>query len=440
MHSWTSPDIPLLPGQAPTPRLFNQASGEIEPAPGTGGTAGLYVCGITPYDATHLGHASTYLAFDTLNRLWRDAGLTVDYAQNVTDVDDPLLERATATGVNWRELAASQTDLFRGDMEALRVIAPTSYVAVTEVVDEIGAAAAQLVEAGFAYTVPTPDALQRGAEDVYFDAAHAESATSWFLGMESRYDHATMLELFAQRGGDPDRAGKRDALDPLLWRVAREGEPEWPSAVGSGRPGWHIECAVIALKCVGENFAVQGGGADLIFPHHEFSAAHATALTGQPFASIHAHTGMVAYQGEKMSKSLGNLVLVSRLRAAGVDVRVIRLALLAHHYRSDWEYTDADLALASDRLARWSAAAQDAGTAVPADAEAGTAAGTVAGTGAVAGAAALTLLGSLRAALAADLDTPAALALLDGWFAAADAVPALVVDAVDALLGIRLTD
>ncbi|RFA14669.1 cysteine--1-D-myo-inosityl 2-amino-2-deoxy-alpha-D-glucopyranoside ligase [Subtercola boreus] len=421
MHSWPSPDVPALSSRGPVPRLFNQASGQIEAAPGTDGTAGLYVCGITPYDATHLGHASTYLAFDTLNRLWRAAGLTVSYTQNVTDVDDPLLERATATGVDWRELAASQTDLFRGDMEALRILPPANYIAVTEVVDEIGQAVAELIGSGFAYGVPTPDARNDDARDVYFDSARAAEATSWFLGLESRYDRATMLDQFAQRGGDPERPGKRDPLDPLLWRVARDGEPEWPSAVGAGRPGWHIECAVIALDHVGRDFAVQGGGSDLIFPHHEFSAAHATALTGEPFASIHAHTGMVAYQGEKMSKSLGNLVLVSKLRAAGVDARTIRLALLGHHYRSDWEYTDADLERATARLDRWMAAAAMADeheTASTPDAVA--------------------LVTRLLEALADDLDTPRALTLLDEWFETARVVPAVIVDAIDALLGIRI--
>ncbi|MEA9983771.1 MULTISPECIES: cysteine--1-D-myo-inosityl 2-amino-2-deoxy-alpha-D-glucopyranoside ligase [Subtercola] len=421
MHSWRSPDVPALPGPGPVPRLFNQATGTVEPAPGTDGTAGLYVCGITPYDATHLGHASTYLAFDTLNRLWRDAGLTVNYAQNVTDIDDPLLERAAATGVDWRELAASQTDLFRGDMVALRVIAPQHYIAVTEVIDEVSDAAAALLAQGFAYTVETPDAQTPGDSDLYFDSRRADQATSWFLGLESRYDRDTMLSLFAERGGDPLRPGKRDPLDPLLWRAAREGEPSWPSLLGAGRPGWHIECSVIALQHVGTSFAVQGGGSDLIFPHHEFSAAHATALTGQPFASIHAHSGMVAYEGEKMSKSLGNLVLVSKLRAAGVDARAIRLALLAHHYRSDWEYTDADLEVASGRLARYTAWLDGSGDASTADSDAAA------------------LVERLRERLSNDLDTPGALAELDAWFDTATAVPDLVVDAIDALLGIRLT-
>ncbi|CAN5133834.1 cysteine--1-D-myo-inosityl 2-amino-2-deoxy-alpha-D-glucopyranoside ligase [soil metagenome] len=432
MHSWPLPDIPSLPGSGPVPRLFNQASGLVEAAPGTDGVAGLYVCGITPYDATHLGHASTYLAFDTLNRLWRDAGLTVNYAQNVTDVDDPLLERAAATGADWRELAASQTDLFREDMTALRIIPPQNYVAVTDVVGEIAEAAAELLRRGFAYTVESPDALTAGCSDLYFDSHRAAEATSWFPGFESGYDQAVMLELFARRGGDPDRAGKRHRLDPLLWRVARAGEPQWPApeAIGAGRPGWHLECSVIAVKHLGTDFAVQGGGSDLIFPHHEYSAAHATALTGQPFASIHAHAGMVAYQGEKMSKSLGNLVLVSRLRAANVDTRVIRLALLAHHYRSDWEYTDTDLERAAARLARYTAAAAVTTAGYAPRADDSSAAQTVA--------ASTALVQALRSRLSEDLDTPGALEELDAYFSEAGLVPGLVVDAVDALLGIRL--
>ncbi|QWT23246.1 cysteine--1-D-myo-inosityl 2-amino-2-deoxy-alpha-D-glucopyranoside ligase [Subtercola sp. PAMC28395] len=422
MHSWPRPDVPSLRGTGPVPHIFNQASGTVDEARATDGVAGLYVCGITPYDATHLGHASTYLAFDTLNRLWLDAGYTVNYAQNVTDIDDPLLERATATGVDWRELAESQTDLFRADMTALRVIPPQNYVAVTDVIDDIAAAAAELLGLGFAYQVETPDALHPGARDLYFDSEQTAHATSWFLGLESRYDHSTMLELFAQRGGDPDRPGKRHVLDPLVWRVARADEPQWPApeSIGAGRPGWHIECSVIAVKHLGPDFAVQGGGSDLIFPHHEYSAAHATALTGQPFASIHAHSGMVAYQGEKMSKSLGNLVLVSKLRESGVDTRVIRLALLAHHYRSDWEYTDADLDQAGARLAAYSVPTAAGEPDRPKDERADA------------------LVAALRSALRDDLGTPGALALLDEYFGSVDETSALVFEAMDALLGIRV--
>ena len=227
-----------------------------------------------------------------------------------------------------------------------------------------------------------------------------------------------MLALFAERGGDPGRAGKRDPLDPLLWRAARDGDPSWPSKVGAGRPGWHIECSVIALKELGADFTVQGGGSDLVFPHHDMSAGHAAALSGHPLAGVYSHAGMVAYRGEKMSKSLGNLVLVSGLRASGTDPRAIRLALLAHHYRSDWEWTDGELRDAEARLERWTSAFR-----VPA-------APGQAGAGAV--------VERLRAALTDDLDTPRALALVDA--AAEDALddPALLARAIDALLGVAL--
>jgi len=427
VRAWNRPDIPVLPGRSALPRLFDTASAsQIEVA--TGETARLYVCGITPYDATHIGHANTYLAFDTLQRVWRDAGLPVRYAQNVTDVDDPLLDRARDTGVDWRELAASQVELFRADMEALRIVPPDDYVAVTEVIDEVAEAVAELLRLGLAYRLPVDDAGddatgdEATGEDVYFDVAAASAAGpgGWHLGAESRLDGPAMLRMFAAHGGDPDRAGKRGTLDPLLWRAERPGEPVWETVVGRGRPGWHIECSVIALSRLGEDFAVQGGGSDLLFPHHEMSAAHASALSGAPLARCFSHAGMIGYQGEKMSKSLGNLVLVSRLREAGHDPAAVRLALLAHHYRSDWEWTPADLDAAERRLACWRAAAS-----AP-DATTGTSVGTE------------RMLADLRAALADDLDTPAALAAVD---AAAESGPgdaALFTDAVDALLGIRL--
>jgi L-cysteine:1D-myo-inositol 2-amino-2-deoxy-alpha-D-glucopyranoside ligase len=366
------------------------------------------VCGITPYDATHLGHAGTYLAFDTLVRLWRDGGLDVRYVQNVTDVDDPLLERATVTGVDWRELAADQVELFRRDMESLRIVPPTDYVAVTDVVDPVADAVGRLLDNGLAYR------LDDGTGDIYFDTAAAAS-DAWTLGDESGLDRATMLVLSAERGGDPERAGKRDALDPQLWRGERAGEPSWPSAVGAGRPGWHIECSVIAGQYVELPLTVQGGGSDLVFPHHEFSAGHTAALTGGHLAALYAHAGMVAYEGEKMSKSLGNLVLVSRLVAAGTDPRAIRLALLDRHYRADGEWTRALLTAAECRLATWETWA---GSTVPDDDG--------------------SLLGALRAALADDLDTPRALAIVDGHIEAGMPATAVSVDAIDALLGVRL--
>jgi L-cysteine:1D-myo-inositol 2-amino-2-deoxy-alpha-D-glucopyranoside ligase len=377
--------------------------------------ARLYVCGITPYDATHIGHAATYVAYDTLIRVWLDAGYTVHYAQNVTDIDDPLLERAAATGVDWRELADSQIELFRHDMADLSVIPPDDYVAVTEMIEPIARAVCVLLDRGVAYRVPTADA---DGDDIYFDNAAAAAAAPWRLGDESNLNRPEMLELFAERGGDPERPGKRDALDPLLWRAARHDEPSWPSAVGQGRPGWHIECSVIALKYLGRDFTVQGGGSDLIFPHHEMSAGHAAALSGHPLARVFSHAGLVAYQGEKMSKSLGNLVLVSRLRQEGVDPRAIRLAILAHHYRSDWEWTDDLLVRATQRLAAWSAITRQSGSTGQDVAD---------------------VVTELREALANDLDTPAALGVIDAAARTGVHSPAKLIKAIDALLGVRVT-
>ncbi|WP_022885027.1 cysteine--1-D-myo-inosityl 2-amino-2-deoxy-alpha-D-glucopyranoside ligase [Glaciibacter superstes] len=421
MRAWKQPVVPSLPGRSGAPRLFDTATGtEITTTPTD--AVRLYVCGITPYDATHLGHASTYLAYDTLLRAWRDAGFSVHYAQNITDIDDPLLERASATGVDWQELAESQIELFRTDMETLSIIPPYHFVAVTEVIDDIAEAVCTLFDAGVAYRVSTDDSLPAPdgtpASDVYFDIAAAERVSPWRLGDESNLDRPTMLELFAERGGDPEREGKRDALDPLLWRAARAGEPSWPSRVGPGRPGWHIECSVIALQELGADFTVQGGGCDLIFPHHEMSAGHAAALSGRPLAGVFSHAGMVGYKGEKMSKSVGNLVLVSALTADGADPRAIRLALLSHHYRSAWEWTESHLSDASARLATWSAAFSASAPAGPGDTTA--------------------VLQEVREAIANDLDTPSALALVDAAAQTGVTDPALFRSAVDALLGIEL--
>lgn len=372
----------------------------------------MYVCGITPYDATHLGHAATYLAFDLIHRFWRAAGHEVDYVQNVTDVDDPLLERAERDGVDWQSLAADQVELFSADMAALRVLPPQHYVAATEAIDEVVEVVEKMLAAGSAYIVDGEHA------DIYFRA----DATDQF-GYESGFDRATMLELFAERGGDPDRDGKTDPLDALLWRAARPGEPSWPAPFGAGRPGWHVECAAIALTRIGTGLDVQGGGSDLVFPHHEYSAAHAESLTGERrFARHYVHAGMIGWDGHKMSKSRGNLVLVSKLRAQGVEPAAIRLGLLAGHYRSDRFWDTETLDAATARLQRWRAA-----TTLPA------------------GPAADDVVARLRRYLADDLDTAKALAALDGWATDAceygghdTAAPRLVATAIDALLGVSL--
>ncbi|MFG3417855.1 cysteine--1-D-myo-inosityl 2-amino-2-deoxy-alpha-D-glucopyranoside ligase [Micromonospora sp. NPDC048063] len=412
MDSWVGHEVPRLPGRGGPLALFDSARQGVRPSEPSG-TATMYVCGITPYDATHLGHAATMIAFDLVQRMWRDAGLDVRYVQNVTDIDDPLLERAERDGEDWKVLAMRETALFREDMEALRIIPPAHYVGAVESIPDIAEKVLVLLKEGAAYR------LEDGTGDVYFDIAAAPR-----FGYESNLSREQMLEIFPERGGDPDRAGKRDPLDPLLWRGAREGEPSWPGGdLGPGRPGWHIECAVIALNLLGDRIDVQGGGNDLIFPHHECSAAHAERLTGAaPFADHYVHAGMIGLDGEKMSKSRGNLVFVSRLRADRVDPMAVRLALLSGHYRADRTWTDELLATAQQRLARWRQAAA-----------------------APAGPSGEAFLAGVRARLADDLDSPGALVLADEWAVAAlagtatdPAAPTLFADTLDALLGIRL--
>ncbi|PRY70551.1 L-cysteine:1D-myo-inositol 2-amino-2-deoxy-alpha-D-glucopyranoside ligase [Glaciihabitans tibetensis] len=418
MKSWNRPGVPALPGASSAPRIWDTASAQLvttKPSTASGAStasggsiAGIYVCGITPYDATHIGHAATYLAYDTLIRLWLDAGFDVRYVQNTTDVDDPLLERATATGVDWQDLAAQQTDLFRADMEALAILPPDHYVAVTEMIEPTAEVVKALLDRDIAYYVE---------DDIYFDSDSAATQSPWTIGDESNYDRATMLALSAERGGDPQRVGKRDPLDPLLWRNGRAGEPSWQTVLGRGRPGWHIECSVIAETYLDLPITVQAGGSDLIFPHHEFSAGHAAAATGSQLARVYSHAGLVAYQGEKMSKSLGNLVFVSKLTAAGVDPRAIRLAILAQHYRRDWEWTDALLDEAQARLERWLGWAEHANDRVVRE---------------------TALLAEVRALLGDDLNSAGAMAAIDASVAAGVGATVVDLDAIDALLGVRL--
>jgi L-cysteine:1D-myo-inositol 2-amino-2-deoxy-alpha-D-glucopyranoside ligase len=374
--------------------------------------AKLYVCGITPYDATHLGHAATYVAFDVLQRVWRDAGHQVHYVQNVTDVDDPLLARAVDTGQDWMELAERETQVFREDMTALRVLPPDDYIGVVEAIPQVVDAVTRLRARGAAYDV---------AGDVYFSVAADPS-----FGSVSHLPVGQMLDLSAERGGDPERPGKKDPLDPLLWQAERPDDPAWDTDLGRGRPGWHIECAAIAVHYLDAGIDVQGGGADLVFPHHEMTAALAQVLTGhRPFAGHYVHAGMVGLDGQKMSKSLGNLVFVSALRREGRDPAALRLALLDRHYRADMEWTDARLDQAEERLARWREAVDR-----------------------TSGPDARPLLSSVRERLADDLDTPGALGAVDRWVEEARAAddadpldeqsPLLVRDLVDALLGVSL--
>ena len=418
MDSWPAADVPELPGRAPETMIWDTATRALVVA-APGARASLYACGITPYDATHIGHAATYVAWDLLVRAWRDAGHQVSYVQNVTDVDDPLLERANRDGEDWRELAEREIALYRTDMSALRVLPPDHLIGAVEAMPLIARFNARLADRGAVYDLDG---------DVYF----TRSADPGF-GCVSGLGTDAMAELSAERGGDPGRPGKKDPLDPMVWLAPRPGEPYWQSDFGLGRPGWHVECAAIATHYLGNEFDVQAGGRDLVFPHHECSAAHArVALGGPAFARSYAHSGLVRLDGEKMSKSLGNLVFVSALLAAGHDPMAIRLAILAHHYRQDWDWSGAGLAVATDRLAAWRAAAA-AGNGNQLRL-AGTDANPAAGQA---------LLTAIREHIADDLDAPGALEAVDSWAAAAvDGRAAgsgpLVRAAVDAVLGIAL--
>ena len=413
MRAWPAIHVPALPGRAGPPVVVDTATRASVVLDGTD-PALLYVCGITPYDATHLGHAATYLAFDLLDRAWRDSGRAVSYVQNVTDIDDPLFERAAATGEDWASLAERQTELFRTDMAALRMIPPDEYVGAVEAIPLI---------VGLIETLDERDMVYRLDDDLYFTA----TASAGF-GTVSGLDPPAMVKLFAERGGDPDRPGKRNPLDCLLWTGAGPGEPSWESPWGPGRPGWHVECTAIAQAHLGPTVDVQGGGRDLVFPHHEMCAAQGRAVTGEPFARVYLHQGMVGLDGEKMSKSKGNLVLVSALRGGGTDPMAIRLALLAHHVRTDWDWTTGDLRDAEERLERWRLAARVGLGAAPDLAAPG----------------AQRALTDVRAAMGDHLDSPRALEVIDAWAAhaiAAQAAPGEAAGAAavcDTLLGVDL--
>ena len=368
------------------------------------GEAGLYYCGATVQGAPHIGHVRSALVFDVLARWLRFRGYRVTTVRNVTDIDDKILANSAAsyqegfTGEHpleqWWALAYRFEGVFGRAYAALGIDRPTYEPRATGHVPEMHALIQELVDAGHAY--PALD----DSGDVYFDVDAAgqlreDDPDAWVVGSTCRMDREQMMPLFADHGGDPDRTGKRDALDPLLWRVERPGEPSWDGgSLDRGRPGWHIECSVIALKYLPTPFTVQGGGSDLAFPHHDMGAGHAYALSSEPMAQHYVHTAMVGLDGEKMSKSKGNLVLVSTLRQQGVDPAAIRVAILSNHYRTDWFWTDELLEDSQRRLARWREAAAKPETA-----------------------GAQALLEAVRAALAEDLNAPAALLAVDAWAA-----------------------
>jgi len=325
MSSWPKFYLPPLEGyQFPDLNVIDSSKGLTGLT--SKDTFSMYVCGITPYDATHLGHAATYLAFDLINRYQLQSGKLVSFVENVTDIDDPLLERAKRDGKEWKQLADSQIDLFTSDMSALRILPPDHFIKVTDTFDLIEKFMIRLNESGYLYILDG---------DYYF------SVTDFLTDLPISIEQAS--KIFAERGGDPQRTGKRHPLDPVIWLSNREGEPGWPSSFGFGRPGWHVECTAIACHFI-ENESdpiidLQGGGSDLIFPHHYMCAQIVRAAYGRNFAGNYVHTGMIGLDGEKMSKSKGNLVFVSELINSGIDPMVIRWALLSGHYQSDRQWS-----------------------------------------------------------------------------------------------------
>ncbi|HEV7762321.1 MAG TPA: cysteine--tRNA ligase [Acidimicrobiales bacterium] len=393
MSSVDPRDLELGLGLEPM-RLHDTARGEVVPFE-PGRIVTLYTCGITPYDATHLGHATVYLTYDILQRRLRDRGHETRCVRNVTDVDDDMLRKARELGVHYLDLAAAETARFDDDMRALSMLPSWSEPRATSAIADIRGFIGMVLDRGYAY--------QSGGA-VYFDVGKCER-----FGSLSHLSRDEMLALAAERGGNPDDPHKRDPLDFVLWQPSAPDEPAWESLWGPGRPGWHIECSALALRELGTTIDLHGGGADLIFPHHECEAAQSEAATGEPFVRHWMHQAMVRMDGEKMSKSLGNLVFVSELRKTW-DARAIRLAVLAHHYRTSWDWRDGLMDEAAERLGRWQSA------------------GAGAGDGA-------TVLEEVRAALDDDLDTPAALRAIDAAAAGGHDVLAAA-----ALLGVRLAD
>lgn len=341
MHSWPDIYVPPVSADFPNLSLFSTYQKTLKYVDSSE-TINIYVCGITPYDATHCGHAATYISFDLIHRYLKCSGKTVNFIENITDIDDPLLERASRDSIDWQELAMSQIDLFRSDMTALHVLPPSYYIGAIESMSEVFKQIKIFNSKGLTYELDG---------DLYLSIAECEGTI-----VNLPHDLTESLRIFKERGGDPDRVGKKHPLDTLLWLKARAGEPSWDSPFGAGRPGWHIECAAIALKYATENrdsvLTIQGGGSDLIFPHHYMSAVQGKSLTGREFAHIYSHTGMIGLDGEKMSKSKGNLVFVSKLLADGVDPVTIRVGLMREHYRTDRMWSGAGLASAEEDVAR----------------------------------------------------------------------------------------
>ena len=369
-------------------RLYDTARQSVVPFEPSDKIVSMYTCGITPYDSTHLGHAATYLTYDVLQRRLRDMGHDTRCVRNVTDVDDSILPKARELGVHYLDLAAAELARFDADMERLEMIPAFSEPRATSAIPDIRGFIGMVLDQGFAY--------QAGGA-VYFEVANFPK-----FGQISHYSRDEMLAFAAERGGNVDDPHKRDPLDFVLWQPSLPDEPSWDSLWGPGRPGWHIECSALCLRELGTTIDLHGGGSDLIFPHHESEAAQSEAATGEPLVRHWMHQAMVRMDGEKMSKSLGNLVFVSDL-AMLWDPRAIRLACISHHYRDSWEWHGDLMPEATERLSAWVAAGEGSGA-----------------------------LDQVRAALDSDLDTPGAVAAID-----AAAAAGLGVSEAAALLGVR---
>jgi L-cysteine:1D-myo-inositol 2-amino-2-deoxy-alpha-D-glucopyranoside ligase len=355
----------------------------------------MYTCGITPYDSTHLGHAATYLAYDVLQRRLIDLGHRVTCVRNVTDVDDPLFEKARQLGVHYLDLAAGEEARFEADMDALNALPVASRPRASSAIADIRGFIGMVIDRGYAY--------QAGGS-VFFDVSKFDR-----FGTVSHYSRERMIELARQRGGDVDNPAKRDPLDFVLWQPSEHDEPSWDTLWGPGRPGWHIECSALALRELGSTIHLHGGGSDLIYPHHECERAQSEAATGEPFVQHWMHTALISKDGEKMSKSLGNLVFVDALRKEW-DAAAIRLAIIGHHYRVEWEWDETLMPEAQARLEGWRTASRRRGS----DDD---------------------LLRVVRERLDDDLDTPGAFAAIDA--AAVDGSGAAVAAAAE-LLGVLL--
>jgi L-cysteine:1D-myo-inositol 2-amino-2-deoxy-alpha-D-glucopyranoside ligase len=349
-------------------RLYDTARDAVVPFE-PGPVVTMYTCGITPYDATHLGHAAVYLTYDVLQRRLRDLGHETRCVRNITDVDDSILGKARELGVHYLDLAAAETARFDSDMEVLGILPCWSEPRATSAIADIRGFIGMVLDRGHAY-------VAGGA--VYFDISTFDR-----FGQVSHLPRETMLEYAAERGGNVDDVHKRNPLDFVLWQPSTADEPSWESLWGPGRPGWHVECSALALRDLGATIDLHGGGSDLIFPHHECEAAQSEAATGEPFVRYWMHTPMVRLGGEKMSKSLGNLVFISDLLKEW-DPAVVRLSILGQHYRHDWDWTDGLLPEAATRLDAWRRSGEGDGA-----------------------------LSEVRAALDDDVDSPAALAAVD---------------------------